>query len=188
MVLQPVDLDGFTSNALGASEVTTETSDPALTPRAWYKSNPDRTVAKGLEDTLHTLKDVLSRDHYVVSLDLYLPFRKMGSHFLRASLVLGVLKANRNGSHLDRLQSFSQGAAMAALLAALVRGMQMAHKRKLTPPGSSARETTHTSRFLGERRASSSPVVRHITLTISLMNHKNCTTSVNSVSPYRVSR
>ncbi|KAH0829154.1 serine hydrolase FSH [Lanmaoa asiatica] len=96
MVLQPVDLDGFMANALGASEVTTATSDPALTPRAWYKANPDRTVAKGLEDSLQMLKDVLLRDHYV-----------------------GVF-------------GFSQGAAMAALLAALVREMGMTHKRKLT--------------------------------------------------------
>lgn len=69
MVLQPVDLDGFTANALGASEATSATSDPGLTPRAWYKANPDRTVAKGLEDALLMLKDVLLRDHYVVRLD-----------------------------------------------------------------------------------------------------------------------
>jgi len=84
MVLQPVDLDDFTSSALDASEVTIATSDPALTPRAWYKANADRTVAKGLEDSLQMLKDVLSRDHYV-----------------------GVF-------------GFSQGAAIAALLAALL--------------------------------------------------------------------
>ncbi|KAF8548989.1 FSH1-domain-containing protein [Imleria badia] len=84
MVLQPVDLDGFTSNALGASEVTSETSDPALTPRGWYKANPERAVANGLEDALQTLKDVLLQDRYV-----------------------GVF-------------GFSQGAAMAALLAALL--------------------------------------------------------------------
>ena len=70
MVLQPVDLDGFTSNALGACEATTAISDPALTPRGWYKANPDRTVANGLEDALQTLKNVLLQDHYVVSLDL----------------------------------------------------------------------------------------------------------------------
>lgn len=67
IVLQPVDLDGHTANALGASEATAETSDPALTPRAWYKANPDRTVARGLEDALQTLRDVLLRDRYVVS-------------------------------------------------------------------------------------------------------------------------
>lgn len=69
MVLQPADVDGFTANALGASEVTAATSDPGLTPRAWYRANPDRTVANGLEDALQMLKEVLLRDHYVVSLD-----------------------------------------------------------------------------------------------------------------------
>lgn len=79
MVLQPVDLDGYTPNALGASEVTTTTSDPALTPRAWYQPNPDRTVGKGLEGALQTLKDVLLRDRYVVSFDLRFPLQKMWS-------------------------------------------------------------------------------------------------------------
>jgi len=82
IVLQPVDLDGFTANELGSAEATT--SDPALLPRGWYKSNPERTVAKGLEEALQTLKDVLARDRYV-----------------------GVF-------------GFSQGGAMAALLAALL--------------------------------------------------------------------
>lgn len=81
MVLHPVDLDGFTPSAFGASEVTTETSDPTLTPRAWYRANPDRTIAGGLEDSLQMLKDVLSRDHYVVSLDLCLVFYNTISPF-----------------------------------------------------------------------------------------------------------
>ncbi|KIJ15528.1 hypothetical protein PAXINDRAFT_169001 [Paxillus involutus ATCC 200175] len=82
VVLQPVDLDGPTANALGASEVTT--ADPTLTPRAWWKANPDRTVASGLEDSLKLLRDVLRQDHY------------------------------------DGVFGFSQGAAMAAFLAALL--------------------------------------------------------------------
>ncbi|KAG8221276.1 serine hydrolase-domain-containing protein [Butyriboletus roseoflavus] len=102
MVLQPVDLDGFTPYALGASDVTTEVSDPALTPRAWYKANPDRTVAKGLEDALHMLRDVLSRDHYV------------GVFGFR------YVEGESKRSYLDCVQWFSQGAAMAALLAALL--------------------------------------------------------------------
>ncbi|KAF9243177.1 FSH1-domain-containing protein [Melanogaster broomeanus] len=84
IVLQPVDLDGFTANALGADEVTTATSDPTLTPRAWWKANPDRTVASGLEDSLEMLRDILRRDQY------------------------------------DGVFGFSQGAAMAAFLAALL--------------------------------------------------------------------
>ncbi|KAG9312108.1 serine hydrolase FSH [Chiua virens] len=87
MVLYPVDLDGFSANALGASEVTQDATseyDPTTTPRGWFKANADRTVARGLEDALQMLKDVLVRDRYV-----------------------GVF-------------GFSQGAAIAALLAALL--------------------------------------------------------------------
>ncbi|KAH7883241.1 FSH1-domain-containing protein [Phlebopus sp. FC_14] len=84
IVLQPVDLDGFTSNDLGASEASLTASDPTLTPRAWWKANPDRTVAYGLQDSLAMLRDILQRDRY-------------------------------NG-----VFGFSQGAAMAALLAALL--------------------------------------------------------------------
>ncbi|KAF9228441.1 FSH1-domain-containing protein [Gyrodon lividus] len=84
VVLQPVDLDGLTANALGASETTTATSDPTSTPRAWWKANPDRTVASGLEDSLQMLRDILRRDQY------------------------------------DGIFGFSQGAAMAALLTALL--------------------------------------------------------------------
>jgi hypothetical protein len=68
MVLQPVDLDGFSANELSASEASTTESDPTLTPRAWFRQSPDRTFARGLEDSLQILKDVLLRDHYVVSL------------------------------------------------------------------------------------------------------------------------
>ena len=82
MVLLPADLDGFTSSALGSSEITAATSDPTLTPRAWYKANPDRSVAKGLEDSLQMLKDVLLRDHYVVSLDPCLLVHEMRAPFL----------------------------------------------------------------------------------------------------------
>jgi hypothetical protein len=129
IVLQPVDLDGFTSSALGASEITAATSDPTLTPRAWYKANPDRTVAKGLEDSLQMLKDVLLRDHYVVSLDPYLLVHKIRAPFLRVFLVSGGLRANHTGFHLDCFLPFSQGAAVAALLTALVRETTMVHKK-----------------------------------------------------------
>ncbi|KAF8141202.1 serine hydrolase FSH [Boletus edulis] len=66
MVLQPVDLDGYTPNELGSSAVNAATSDPALIPRGWYMANPDRTASKGLEEALQTLRDVLLRDRYVV--------------------------------------------------------------------------------------------------------------------------
>ncbi|KAL4079240.1 serine hydrolase FSH [Scleroderma citrinum] len=88
IVLQPIDLDGDSSNAslsaLGASEAAVTSSDPTLVPRAWWKANPERTVARGLEESLVVLRDVLQRDRY------------------------------------DGVFGFSQGAAMAALLAALL--------------------------------------------------------------------
>jgi len=100
MVLQPVDIDGFTANALDASEVTAAISNPGLTPRAWYRANPDRTVANGLEDTLQMLKEVLLRDHYVVSLASRHPVHKTNHHSLRVFLVSGVPWADLSGFHL----------------------------------------------------------------------------------------
>ncbi|KAG6335828.1 hypothetical protein ID866_3264 [Astraeus odoratus] len=88
IILQPADLDGASSNAslsaLGAQEVASASSDPTLTPRAWWKANPERTVARGIDESLMMLRDVLHRDRY------------------------------------DGVFGFSQGAAMAALLAALL--------------------------------------------------------------------
>ncbi|KIJ66049.1 hypothetical protein HYDPIDRAFT_27248 [Hydnomerulius pinastri MD-312] len=84
VVLQPVDLDGLTANALGASEASTTGSDPAVTPRAWWKANAERTAAIGLEDSLQMLRDLLQQDRY------------------------------------DGVFGFSQGAAMATVLAALL--------------------------------------------------------------------
>ncbi|KAG2153248.1 serine hydrolase FSH [Suillus clintonianus] len=88
IVLLPVDLDGTSSTAslaaLGASEADVKSSDPLTAPRAWWKSNPEKTVAHGLEESLLILRDILQRDRY------------------------------------DGVFGFSQGAAMAALLAALL--------------------------------------------------------------------
>ncbi|KAI6007677.1 serine hydrolase-domain-containing protein [Pisolithus orientalis] len=88
IILQPIDLDGDPSNvslnSFGASEANAASSDPALTPRAWWKANPERTTAHGLEESLMVLRDVLTRDRF------------------------------------DGVFGFSQGAAMAALLAALL--------------------------------------------------------------------
>lgn len=85
IVLLPVDLNGASSlAALGASEANMTSSDPSTTPRAWWKTNPEKTIAHGLEDSILLLKDILQRDRY------------------------------------DGVFGFSQGAAMAALLAALL--------------------------------------------------------------------
>jgi hypothetical protein len=60
-VLEPVDLTGhgITLDALGASEVSAVSEDPALKPRAWYKSDPTRTRTDGLEESLAFLRDTL---------------------------------------------------------------------------------------------------------------------------------
>lgn len=90
-----MDLDGSTANELGAPEATTTTSDPALTPRGWFKSDRERTVAKGLEEALQTLKDVLLRDRYVVSLGTCLVMQKdQISTLCRAFLASGGFQEN----------------------------------------------------------------------------------------------
>jgi len=88
-VLEPVDLTGhgITLDTLGASEASAASEDPALKPRAWYKTDPTRTRTDGLEESLAFLRDTL-----------------------RTQCFEGVF-------------GFSQGAAMAALLAALVRSV-----------------------------------------------------------------
>ncbi|KAG2159191.1 serine hydrolase FSH [Suillus bovinus] len=88
VVLLPVDLDGASSTALGASEANATSSDPSTTPRAWWKTNPEKTIAHGLEDSILCLRDILQRDRY------------------------------------DGVFGFSQGAAMAALLVALLEQPQ----------------------------------------------------------------
>lgn len=68
IVLQPVDLDGAQSNAdVDTPEGASMSSDPALIPRAWWKSNPERTAAYGLEQSLLMLRDILQKDRYDVS-------------------------------------------------------------------------------------------------------------------------
>jgi len=88
IVLLPVDLNGASSAAslaaLGASEANATSSDPSSTPRAWWKTNPEKTIAHGLEESILLLRDILQRDRY------------------------------------DGVFGFSQGAAMAALLATLL--------------------------------------------------------------------
>ena len=71
-VLTPVDMAVLTSSSpessldnLGAAEATEET-DPALSPRGWWRVNATHTLTNGLEDSLATLRDVLAKDHYEV--------------------------------------------------------------------------------------------------------------------------
>lgn len=63
-VLQPVDLVGSSTSEFGASE--TSNSDPALTPRAWWKTNGGKTQAFGLDVSFVTLRNILKADRYEV--------------------------------------------------------------------------------------------------------------------------
>lgn len=63
-ILEPVDIVGFSSQELGAAEASTV--DPALTPRAWWKSNEAKTLSFGLQKSLAVLRDVLKADRYEV--------------------------------------------------------------------------------------------------------------------------
>ncbi|KAG6811056.1 hypothetical protein H0H92_009180 [Tricholoma furcatifolium] len=58
-ILQPADLPGSSAASFGAAEATTTANDPALTPRAWWKANPDKTLAYGLGESLEVIRDVL---------------------------------------------------------------------------------------------------------------------------------
>lgn len=63
-MLHPVDLVGSSTSPFADSD--TSNSDPALTPRAWWKSNEDRTRAFGIDASLASLRDVLKADRYEV--------------------------------------------------------------------------------------------------------------------------
>jgi hypothetical protein len=67
-VLEPVDLTGhgITLDTLGASEASAASEDPALKPRAWYKTDPTRTRTDGLEESLAFLRDTLKTQRFEV--------------------------------------------------------------------------------------------------------------------------
>lgn len=62
-VLLPADMDGSPAQ-YGAAEA--EASDPALTPRGWWRANDDRTRYHGLEASIAYLRDILKADRYEV--------------------------------------------------------------------------------------------------------------------------
>ena len=67
-VLQPVDLAGMSTTALGASEaaVNTPEPNPEELPRGWWRSNPERTRYEGVVESLASLSEVLSKDTFDV--------------------------------------------------------------------------------------------------------------------------
>lgn len=90
-VLQPIDLiNAHARNpALNFDDQPSEQEadqdqDPTLTPRAWWRPNPERTKGIGLEESLAVIRDVLKTRRFI-----------------------GVM-------------GFSQGAALAAIVAALL--------------------------------------------------------------------
>ncbi|TFK49246.1 FSH1-domain-containing protein [Heliocybe sulcata] len=87
VVLQPADIPsnwGVPLEALGAGEASAAEEDPSLTPRGWWRANPDREIVAGLDESIALLRDMLKKDRYV-----------------------GIF-------------GFSQGAAMAAIVSALL--------------------------------------------------------------------
>jgi hypothetical protein len=72
-ILLPADLvNSFGANApsleaLGAGEAKDSNEDPALLPRAWWKTNTDRTQMFGLDETFISLRDILKQHHFEVS-------------------------------------------------------------------------------------------------------------------------
>ena len=56
----------MTLDTLGASEASAASEDPALKPRAWYKSDPTRTRTDGLEESLTFLRDTLKAQRFEV--------------------------------------------------------------------------------------------------------------------------
>jgi len=87
-VLQPVDLVGAAPDnslsSLGSPEAANADTDPALTPRAWFKVDRERTECRGLKDSIELVRDVLKTRKF------------------------------------DGVFGFSQGAAFAAVVAALL--------------------------------------------------------------------
>ncbi|KAI0338381.1 FSH1-domain-containing protein [Trametopsis cervina] len=83
-VLSPADMAATfnTPEDLGAAEAGE--TDPALQPRAWWKTDAQKKQTFGVEQSFELLRDILSKDHY------------------------------------DGVFGFSQGASMAAWLAALL--------------------------------------------------------------------
>lgn len=67
-VLEPADLTGhgMSLDTLGAPEASASSEDPALKPRAWYKADPTRTRADGLEESLAFLRDTLKTQRFEV--------------------------------------------------------------------------------------------------------------------------
>jgi hypothetical protein len=59
MILYPADLAETFGSDLDSGEAAPGAADPALTPRAWWKTDAGRTRADGLEESMLFLRDVL---------------------------------------------------------------------------------------------------------------------------------
>ena len=58
-VLVPADLPGHSLEWLQAAEANAAHTDDSLTPRGWWRTNPEKTVCYGLQETLISLRDTL---------------------------------------------------------------------------------------------------------------------------------
>jgi hypothetical protein len=61
------DTSDFVAPALDSQDIrAAEAEDPALTPRAWWRVNRERTISVGLESSLLVLRDVLRGSQFDV--------------------------------------------------------------------------------------------------------------------------
>ena len=90
--MHPVDLVGPTSinalESLGAAEAVNADQDASLMPRAWWKSNAEKTKAVGLAESLEYIKQTLKGRKFDVS---------MSCVWLKVLLNKGVFLVGRNG-------------------------------------------------------------------------------------------
>ncbi|KAG6910437.1 hypothetical protein DXG01_010792 [Tephrocybe rancida] len=62
-----LDLSGLGAASFDAAEATSAAADPTLTPRAWWKVNPNKTVSYGLGESLEVIRDILKTRRFDVS-------------------------------------------------------------------------------------------------------------------------
>ena len=132
-VLLPADIPGTDISSPADTQESsslTEAEAAALTPRAWWRTNPERTRSVGLEASLLVLRDILHGGarfdvcvlcfHLVVADRFLILLRRYEGCVwiqVRFNLTLFFLLEVDDD---NVVLGVSQGAAMAALLAALV--------------------------------------------------------------------
>lgn len=58
-LLLPVDLPGHSLEWLQAAETNATAKEDSLTPRGWWRANEEKTVCRGLQESLLLFRDIL---------------------------------------------------------------------------------------------------------------------------------